>query len=102
MTSFRNLESSLIMTRNRYAELIFTFIDDEDDVIFGTMHGITFNEEMYIDDVTLYCIWELRKVEKQRNLESNESLNLIMSACRTHCSRCRVKKKNYDFTCTKK
>ena len=59
--------------------------DYEDDVIFSTIQAVIAKEEVYIDDATLYCIWELHEVEKQGLFESDESLDWIVAACRTRC-----------------
>ena len=95
--SFRNFGRSQIMTRDQTAELLFTLFDDGDDTILSTTEAIILNKETCIDDVTFNCIWELLKAGKQIDLESEDSTNWIMNACRTHCSRCRVKKQNYEY-----
>ena len=44
------------MTCDQTAELLFTLIDAEDDVILSTRQEVIFNKEMYIDDVIFYYI----------------------------------------------
>ena len=100
ISSFRNFGNSHGMTLDQTAHLFFTMSDDDDDdVILNKMHAVISKEEIYLNDVTFYCIWELFKIEKQGNLESAESLQWLVDACHTR-SRCKTKNQNYEYLCT--
>ena len=99
ITSFRNFGGSHIMTRDEATELLFTLSDKEDDSILKTMESIVSGNETYIDDFTFYCAWELVKVDKHGNGASDDCRSWIEDACRTCCSRCRVKKQNFEYIC---
>ena len=85
------------MTVHQTAEVLFKLSDEEDEFILNTMLTVISKEELYIDDTTFYCIRELLQFEKQGGIESQESSNWIVNAWHTRCSRCKIKKQNYEY-----